>query len=199
MRKIPTLFKRDLKTGHVTDDLNPDCAWVLLGNGIATAKFDGMACMVDPAGHLWVRREIKPGRIHPEGFVLVEVDLVTQKQFGWIPAKRDNPEHKYFWEAYGIGGQEPGTYELCGPKVQGNPHNFDKHHLIKHGDLVIVGATGIPLNFTMLQIILQNLEYEGLVWRHVDDQTRMAKLKRRDFGLEWPIKQPVSIKVEGKA
>ena len=29
--------------------------------------------------------------------------------------------------------------------------------------------------------------YEGLVWHHPDG--RMAKIKRRDFGLSWPVKE----------
>ena len=46
MQKIPTLFERDW-TGdrsRVLDKVNPEAAWVLAGEGVATRKRDGTAC-----------------------------------------------------------------------------------------------------------------------------------------------------------
>jgi hypothetical protein len=47
MQKIPTLYLRD-KTNpkRVTREVDPDCKWVLDGEGVATEKFDGSACLV---------------------------------------------------------------------------------------------------------------------------------------------------------
>jgi hypothetical protein len=68
MRKIPTLFKRDendLK--HVTREVNPECQWVLDGEGIATRKYDGMRCLVQ-AGHFFKRYEVNKGNTAPPKF-----------------------------------------------------------------------------------------------------------------------------------
>ncbi len=32
---------------------------------------------------------------------------------------------------------EPGSYELCGPKVNGNPEGSPHHVLVRHGALVL--------------------------------------------------------------
>lgn len=43
MQKIPTLFVRDPSNPKaVTAEVNPDCAWVLAGEGIATRKPGGL-------------------------------------------------------------------------------------------------------------------------------------------------------------
>ena len=55
MKKIETLFKRDAKFRCI-NEVNPGCEWVLAGEGEATRKFDGTACMV-LAGKLYKRCE----------------------------------------------------------------------------------------------------------------------------------------------
>ena len=49
MRKVPTLFERDWKgdRSRVTDQINPVCAWVFNGEGVATRKFDGTAVLIE--------------------------------------------------------------------------------------------------------------------------------------------------------
>jgi len=46
--------------------------------------------------------------------------------------KELSPGDKYHLEAHHVYFDD-GTYELVGPKVQGNPEKFDKHTLIRHG------------------------------------------------------------------
>jgi hypothetical protein len=75
-----------------------------------------------------------------------------------------------------------GTYELVGPKVQGNPYHLEVHKLIRHGaDLI-----DAPRDFDGLRVWLSEHTIEGIVWHHPDG--RMAKIKRRDFGLSWPAR-----------
>ena len=65
MQKIPTLFQRDPEDmKRVLREVNPECQWVLDGEGVATRKFDGTCVMFDHEGW-WVRREIKPGKQAP--------------------------------------------------------------------------------------------------------------------------------------
>lgn len=73
-----------------------------------------------------------------------------------------------------------GTYELVGPKVQGNPENYPEHTLVKHDTLSIEEA--IPRNFNRLSAWLLDKDWEGIVFHHPDG--RMGKIKKRDFGMK---------------
>ena len=69
-----------------------------------------------------------------------------------------------------------GTYELCGPKVQGNPEGLISHELVRHGGVTLGDA---PRSFRALRDYFASHDVEGIVWHHPDG--RMAKLKGRDF------------------
>ena len=178
MRKIPTLFKRnpeDMK--HVLPEVTPGCEWVLEGEGEATRKYDGTCFMLDEDSQWWARREVKPGKAEPEGFEAVETDENTGKTVGWEPVEQSSFA-KYHAEALGHPYERRviGTYELCGPKINGNPEGFDEHVLIAHQDADLLDA---PRDHDGLRDWLLAHRYEGIVWHHPDG--RMAKLKRRDF------------------
>lgn len=176
MKKIPTLFKRDPETNlkYVTSEVNPGCEWVLDGEGTPTRKFDGTCCLVRE-GVLLKRREFKDGKPVPVDFEEEDYDPITGKHFGWVPLDPNDKGDRWYFEAFA--GTEPdGTYELCGPKVQGNPEEFTKHVLVRHGREEIVG---LPRDFDGLRAWLSESDFEGIVWHHPDG--RMVKLKRRDF------------------
>jgi hypothetical protein len=181
MRKVPTVFLRDPgDRHHVLPDVTPGCEWVLAGEGTPTRKYDGTCVMLDPAGIWWARREVRPGRAAPGGFVPVEYDGVTGRTVGWEPVDGSGFA-RWFGEAIdGAGaGYRPGTYELCGPKINGNPEGFAAHVLIFHADAESV-EVGAPVTFASLRALLTGgFAHEGIVWHHPDG--RMAKLKRRDF------------------
>lgn len=186
MKKIPTLFVRDMQTKLVTPDVTPGCEWVINSEGIATEKIDGTCCMVRD-GKLYKRYEAKAGRTPPQGFEPAQdaPDEYTGHGPGWL-AVGDGPDDKWHREAWKHNDGEnllDGTYELVGPKVQGNPYALQVHHLMPHGgDTIEITHT----TFEGLKHYLSgNEEIEGIVWHHPDG--RMAKLKRRDFGLKWPI------------
>lgn len=181
MRKIPTLFVRDPQDmRYVTRNVHPDCQWVLDGEGKATWKYDGTCVMYDGA-RWWARREVKPGKRAPENYVAVETDEVTGKTVGWEPIEQ-SAFFKYWDEAsdYLLGGNEVdaavGTYELVGPKINGNPEKCDRHMLWEHATADQIAA---PRDFDGLRDFLAEFAGEGVVWHHPDG--RMAKLKRRDF------------------
>lgn len=181
MRKIPTLFQRDPDNrAHVTREVNSEAAWVIEGEGRATRKYDGTCVMLDEDGQWWARREVKPGKKPPPRWVQVAHDEVTGKSMGWEPVEQSafaklhaEVMHNALIDKDDL---DPGTYELVGPKVNGNPERFDGHRLVPHGqfELDSPGRT-----YDELESWLQVHDYEGIVWHHPDG--RMAKLKRRDF------------------
>lgn len=184
MRKIPTLFVRDPNDmRHVTRDVHPDCQWVIDGQGIPTRKYDGTCVMYD-GQHWWARREVKPGKTTPDGFVAVEHDEATGKTVGWEPVEQ-SPWRAFLLEAIEYPrSYEDGTYELCGPKINGNPERFERHTLVRHADAPMLATMTGHRRWTFdlaveVMAALKPVGWEGLVWHHPDG--RMAKLKVRDF------------------
>lgn len=142
-------------------------------------------------------REVKPiGVVFPERFYrniqgkvipCQEPDPTTGHWPHWVKVE-EQPEYKYHREGLEntlchIGESlADGTYELIGPKVGGNPESFNLHWLVKHGEEVI---TDVERTFDGIREWLKNNEVEGLVFKHQDG--RMCKIRRRDYGLQWPV------------
>lgn len=183
MKKIISLFVRDYQGNRqVTDEIVEGAEWVVLGEGIATRKYDGTCCLIED-GKLWKRYELKKGKVPPIDFrPATEPDPNTGKQQGWVPVGV-GPDDKWHREACMARAEhdfEHGTYELCGPKIQGNPEGFEKHVLIKHGHKELPGA--VPRSFELLRKLLGLGYVEGIVWHHPDG--RMVKIKAKDFGFK---------------
>jgi hypothetical protein len=178
MKKIISLFKRDYEGNHqVYDEVVPGAEWVLAGEGTATQKHDGTCCLIKE-GALFKRYTLKKGKTAPEYFcAATEVDERTGKQEGWVLCNRNDPSDKYHFEAFK--DQADGTYELCGPKIQGNPEDLDRHILLPHG---VITLAGVPNTFEGIREYLTGKDYEGIVWHHPDG--RMVKIKKKDFGLK---------------
>jgi hypothetical protein len=184
MKKIPTLFDRDWNgdRSRVVNAVNPVCQWVIDGEGVATRKIDG-ACAMVRDGVLFRRRELKAGEAAPAGFELADRDATTGKAMGWMPVG-DGPEDRWFREAFAAQADLPdGTFELLGPKVQGNPEGLTEHRLVAH-DSGLAFAEPPPRDFEGLRAWMSGQDIEGVVWHHLDG--RRAKLKLRDFGLKRP-------------
>jgi len=178
MRKIPTLFVRDPEDmRHVTRYVTHGCEWVLHGEGVATRKYDG-TCVLFHDEQWWARREVKPGKEPPPNFVAIETDPNTGKTVGWEPIEQ-SPFVKFWREAVEGERWEPTTYELCGPKINGNPEGFERHELIQHRDAkrYEIVADADVIRATVVALAKDGVE--GIVWHHPDG--RMAKLKGRDL------------------
>lgn len=190
MKKIPTLFKRNYETDRlVRNEITPGCEWVIEKGGIVSEKFDGTCCLIGD-GKLFKRYELKRGKTAPVGFEPAqdETDPETGDMPGWIPVG-DGPEDQ--WHREGLASlrevyatPQDGTYELVGPKIQGNLYGKVRHTLIKHGDHKL---NAVPREFEALRDYLESHYMEGIVWTTIDG--RMAKLKRSDFGLAWGSKK----------
>jgi hypothetical protein len=182
MKKIPTVFERDWNgdRSRVTPQVHAGCEWVLAGEGEATRKLDGTCCMVRD-GKLYKRRELRKGEKSPQLFEQAGHDDETGKTVGWVPCDI-GPEDRRHMEAFEGGGPFPdGTYELLGPKVQGNPERRESHVLVAHNDPALI-LTDVPRTFDALKEWMATQDIEGIVWHHPDG--RMAKLKLRDFGVK---------------
>lgn len=178
MKKIPTMFMRSEDRRSVVDEVTPGCEWVLAGEGRATRKWDGICVVIEP-GEVYVRREVKPGGERPEGFVELEFDETTGKTVGLEPAEQSG-FWKFVIEAIGLDPWPKGSYELCGPKINGNPEQMPRHVLLRHGDDHISTDDDPPRDFAGLRdYLLVRAPMEGIVFHHPDG--RMAKIKWRDF------------------
>jgi hypothetical protein len=186
MRKIPTLFQRNLESDHrVRDEVTPGCEWVLAGEGRPTKKWDGTAILIRD-GKLFKRYEVKPLQEPPEGFESAQPkDLDTGKQVGWVPVTGDKSD-KWILAATVDGIPCAGTYELCGPKVNGNHDGFSEHVLIPHG---VEEFMDFPRSFDSIRDFLAQTDAEGIVWWHPDG--RRAKIKGKDFGIKRTALQPM--------
>jgi hypothetical protein len=141
--------------------------------------------MLDHDGRWWARREVKPGKIRPANYVPISTDPNTGKIMGWEPIEQ-SAFAKFHAQAvasthahFGPMEFDPGTYELVGVKVNGNPERIDPdfgHQLLSHDRALVLDA---PRDYDGLRAWLADFDGEGIVWHHPDG--RMAKLKRRDF------------------
>lgn len=210
MIKIPCLFQRDFGPGGPGGPRNnagkekpvllravtPGCEWVLFGEGIATQKVDGTACLVKD-GKLYARFDVKidprtgERKKMPEGTLIPctsEPDPVTGHWPHWILVT-DQPQYKYHRNAarnyvMRFGGElTNGTYEACGPHFQGNPEKLKVDSLLRHGTCEFPGC---PRTFDGIRDFLVKLDIEGIVFyrdpkRGTDGE--MCKIRKADYGL----------------
>jgi hypothetical protein len=183
MKKIPTLFKKDPNDlGRVINEVHPDSAWVFEDHNVmATRKFDGTACAIIE-GQLYKRYDVKKGKSVPKGAIPCQgADEITGHWPHWIKCEREDPSNKYHFDAFdNMGSKYDGTYELCGPKIQGNPENFGNHLLIRHGEDELTDCVG--WSFEELKEYLTKKNIEGIVFH--GDNNKMCKIRKSDFGID---------------
>ena len=176
MKKIPTLFKRDEENRkYVTDEL----AVLLPDDSVSTEKIDGTCVMFD-GKRWWARRELKPGASEPGGWQFVNFDETTEKTIGWEPAENSG-FYKYLLEAIELeDAAEQGTYELYGPKINGNPGGIEQHRLYRHGSRIPVYSwnPGWTADVVKRWVLALPAHVEGIVWWNEGEP--IAKLKKRD-------------------
>jgi hypothetical protein len=170
MEKIPTIYPRDeSKRGHpVVEPVKPECAWVELGEGVATRKLDGMNVKVE-GSQLYKRKKPKDR----------DYDRAS-----YVECDRESPGDKYLWEAFDalddLSRVPDGIYEAIGPKIQGNPEGCSTHQLIR---VVPYSETleieNPPRTFDEFRAYFEAHDIEGIVFHHEDG--RLAKIKARDF------------------
>lgn len=205
MKKTPIVFLMDYNSDQITNQVRPGLEWVANGEGVATIKFDGQACLWQD-NRLWKRYDRKlnkkaqwkfdQGKVldaqdlsifktPPEGFVPCEAnpDPVSFHWPGWVPISSTDPGDQYHREALAQLTEpleEGATYELVGPSLAKNVYDLPKHELWKHGkDTVELPNRSLEA----LGEFLSQHNVEGIVFHHPDG--RMAKIRRKDFKLFW--------------
>jgi len=191
MQKIETIYKRNprnqkrvINERNDRDDRRLDVIWS--GDAFATGKWDGTACMIY-GGKLYRRHQLSGESPKPSGWVHWTLDHAAPSGHGWL-AVTDAPTDRYHiegfdWLTQSYGTPEDGTYELIGPKINGNPHRAMCHQLVPHGkDLVVCG-----FGFDELASTLGNIPFEGIVWwgPYQGSVQPLGKIKAMDFGLDW--------------
>lgn len=196
MKKIPTLFTRVYENHKIVDvlpEITPGCEEAFL-YGTATVKIDGACCAIIN-GRGYKRYDAKKGKKPPEGAIpCCDPDPVTGHWPHWVEVDEGDPADKWFvealrnsfdvWVEYVNGGNsEVETYEAVGPHFHGNPYDLKNDILIKHG----IKEVEVKRDFESIREWLETNEEEGLVfWLNREP---ICKIKRTDFGLEWPVKK----------
>lgn len=189
MKKIPTLFTRvyeNHKIVGIKDEITPGCEEAFL-HGTATVKIDGACCAIID-DKFYKRYDAKKGKKPPAGAIpCCDPDPVTGHWPHWVEVS-DWPADKWFVEAFnnsraaGLDWEE-GTYEAVGPHFQGNPYCLLNDFLIPHGTETV----DVKRDFDSIREWLEKNKEEGLVfWLNGEP---VCKIKRTDFGLEWPVKK----------
>ncbi len=159
------------------------------------------------------RKRRKKGKIdadwkpEPPGWIPCEIDERTGHWWGWALVDFTAPEnwmHKEAWNTLILGEEmidalnkvlkpggkayyfsqslPDGTRELCGPNVNGNPEHLDKHVLIPHGKEILDFKFHGGDPYDEVKAWFDGKDVEGIVWWK--DGKPVAKIKKRDFGLE---------------
>lgn len=193
MKKIKCLFERTFhERGKFTlhETVTPGLEWALTEDSIWTVKWDGSACMVDESGRLFARYDAKNGRTPPDGFIPCDVpDAETGHWPGWI-AVEDQSQYKWQRAAFErCKPLEAGTYEAIGPHFQGNPHKEEHDILVPHGKEGPMEDG--PRTFKATEMLVGVIgSFEGFVIYRKSDPEQRAKIRRADFGLDWPANKP---------
>lgn len=196
MKKISTLFERiyeNHKVVGITPKVTEGMEWVLEGAGVATIKWDGACCAIIN-GELYKRYDAKKGKKPPVGAIpCCDPDPITGHWPHWVKCDMNNPADKWFFTAYSFGfspTKKPldGTYEAVGKHFNGNPYGLSHDSLIRHGvDIIHPDRT-----FEGIKNFLESNNSEGIVfWKDGEPQ---CKIKRTDFGFEWPTEQMKEVK-----
>lgn len=192
MIKMPCLFVRQFhgdRNFTLTEQITPGCEWVFEDkHALASRKWDGTACMFQD-GELFKRYDAKVGKEPPQGAIpcVPERDPVTGHWPHWVRVTEHDRWHLEALKRQGP--QSDGTYELCGPRVNGNPEGLPDHVFLKHGEGGMMLASklffgrGTPFDHVRADVFA--LPWEGIVFSHPDG--RFAKIRRKDFGFEWPV------------
>jgi len=184
LEKIPTLFLRNPENMKlVTREVNPEAAWVLEGYGIPTVKRDGTNIRVTVKAGVCVKVEKRRNPTREE--------KANGAEPGYVGASRDDPSDKHIFAAVDFtrfvdwpDGAWP--CEALGPKIQGGIEASVPCLYSFTIEPEYIHEQGIR-DFGAIQNYLETHPIEGIVW-HDQVHNRFAKIKRRDYGMKWPVR-----------
>ena len=148
---------------------------------------DGAACAIID-GEFYKRYDAKKGKKPPDGAIPCQEkpDPYTGHWPHWVKVDWKDKGDRWFVAAYENTPwyREDGTYEAVGVHFQSNPYGLDADFLEKHGRIKIKNC---PRTFDGIREWLRVNAVEGIVWWK--DGKPQCKIKRRDFGFPWPVKE----------
>jgi hypothetical protein len=186
MEKIPTLFLRDPQNmKQVTREVNPEAAWVLEGHGVATTKTDGTNIRVTVKDGVCtlIEKRRNPSR----------EEKTAGAEPRYVEARRDDPADKHIIMAvdctrFGDWPDGEWSCEALGPKIQGGVESsVPCLYPFSISPKCIYHSSGLR-DFDAICRYLEQNAIEGIVW-HDRANNRFAKIKRKDFGLSWPVRR----------
>jgi hypothetical protein len=199
MRKMTTLYKQYFDRlpnnkgrvfTHITDEVRDENKWVFTDTTTkAYKKLDGTACAIID-GKLYARYMVrqrsadKPKKYPEDGIpAQPKEDPNTGQHPYWVPTD-DKKEYKYHNEAFArMTNKEDGTYELCGPKINGNKENLAENILINHNSTELIVQLPKELTFESIKDMVSNYKGEGFVLKNSSGD--MCKIRRCDFKLNY--------------
>lgn len=186
VKKMPALFVIDRSVHLATTEVNEKAAWIFNEPSKPTLKKDGTSVTVTEDGKIYARRAVKKGKKAPPDFIAAETDPITGHTFGLEPVEQSGFA-KMFKEAAGTQKLTPGTYELCGPKINGNPEGLTSHTVLPHGyeeateipDMTKVNPSEAYETLKTLFATYKERGIEGVVWW--GENGKRTKLRVNDF------------------
>lgn len=209
MKKIPTFFTKDKHGRYCIAEINhTKLGWIDdLSKLIPLRKYDGTPVYGNAKGEWFYRRAYKMGTT-PPGFIECDLDYHSKKSWGWLPVDDDYPFKKYFDEALVLkpfdldiapGSREEvyeeGSYELIGPKINGNPEEMSEHRLMPHRrapQISNIAEIDTEVEDEVLYEIYKKvigfMPIEGVVFwingnEHMESRP-VAKLRKKDFNYD---------------
>jgi hypothetical protein len=180
---MKTLFIKDVNdlSRVIEGKIDNDCLWVYDEGVRATIKRDGTSCAIID-GKLYKRYDNKKEKSLPPGAIECQsADVFSGHHPYWILCDKNDNSNKYHFEAFYLEllhGTVDGTYELCGPKINGNPEGLSSHYLLRHGSTFFPEIDEVLKN---PKEFLRDKNVEGIVFHHPDG--RMCKIRKKDFGM----------------
>lgn len=192
MKKLLMIYKRD--GNKVLDDYVDEYKNYDKTKLVASQKIDGTSCLIQK-GKLYKRYDNKKNKEPQQDWIFCYKN--EKHNIYWVPVTHQDRWHIEAWYNFEHEyDKQDGTYELIGPKINGNKHNLDKHKLIPHKGL-IYGFThnkhDIPTGnetketwkhyLTNCITIIPNIE--GFVLWDIEKMEPMFKIRKKDLGMEW--------------
>lgn len=209
MKKIPSLFERDMTTHLCTREINPLFHDLDFSRLEATVKWDGTSCLW-AYGTLYKRYHLKDGRtLDPDAYStfpdlwldcedLMPVHGISKPGLYWKRVLESRPEDVHHCKALeSVNPREmrhKNTYELIGKGIQSNPYRLDKLLLKRHGDDRIPHfiTSNNDLYEKCQMLLMQHPSLEGIVfWEFAHPfylytpSHPVCKIKQIDFGFAW--------------
>lgn len=183
MRKIPTIFKRDVNNnGQIVPEYVVDTEMFI--DAVATEKLDGMNVRVTVRSGTAVRLEKRrnPDKIQKHKGIIEPwyVDASSSAEDKWLNDALKNTDMSNVPDGEWSG-------EAIGSNIQGNPLNLPTNRIVFFSLNQAPVFENVPITFEELKEWLpkQKSKYgndcgiEGIVWHCADGN--MMKIKTKDF------------------